>query len=233
MRVDITLLGGFSVLVAGAPVADGAWRRRSASAVVKLLSLSEGRALHREQVVDLLWPHLPAPAALPRLHQAAHYARNALGRRDGVVLRRDRVHLLPEADVRVDALEFRRRAERALTLGTADAADGVLAEYPAELLPEDLYAEWAAPHRESVGVLRDRLQRLTGRSSEPELDDLPAGAARSVRGLAGHHHGGRRSRTLLLVIDDLAAADPASLRMLHHVAANITARGIGRVVELD
>ncbi|MDH2414857.1 hypothetical protein [Nocardioides sp. CER19] len=244
MRVDITLLGGFSVLVAGAPVADGAWRRRSASAVVKLLSLSEGRALHREQVVDLLWPHLPAATALPRLHQAAHYARNALGRRDGVVLRRDRVHLLPDADVRVDALEFRLRAERALTLGTPDAADDVLADYPADLLPEDLYAEWAAPHRESVGVLRDRLQRLTGRAGylgdpgEPDdpddaADGLRDRTARSVRALAGHHHGRRHARTLLLVIDDLAAADPASLRMLHHVAANITARGIGRVVELD
>src|SRR6478609_2813241 len=142
MSVDITLLGGFSVCVGGVPVPDRAWRRRAASAVVKLLALSEGRALHREEVVDLLWPDLSPAAALPRLHQAAHYARHALGLHHGVVLRHDRVTLLPGADVRVDALEFRHRADHALGVGTADAASDVLASYGAELLPEDLYADW-------------------------------------------------------------------------------------------
>src|SRR4051812_8817791 len=98
MSVDITLLGGFSVRVEGEQVPDRAWRRRSASSVVKLLALTDGRALHREQVVDLLWPELAPAAALPRLHQAAHYARHALGVDDAVVLRRDRVTLLPGAD---------------------------------------------------------------------------------------------------------------------------------------
>ncbi|WP_344046627.1 hypothetical protein [Nocardioides panacihumi] len=225
MSVDITLLGGFSVRVADVPVADRAWRRRAASAVVKLLALSEGRALHREQVVDLLWPELSPAAALPRLHQAAHYARTAIGRPNAIVLRLDRVMLLPDADVRVDASEFRRSAEQALATGTADAAADVLASYAAELLPEDLYAEWLAPHREALGALRDRLLQLAGRTTGP--GEAP-GPARTLVGAA--HHG--RSRGLLLVIDDLAGADAASLRMLHHVAANITARGIGRVVEL-
>jgi len=220
MSVDITLLGGFSVCVRSVPVPAHAWRRRAASAVVKLLALSEGRALHREQVVDLLWPELSPVAALPRLHQAAHYARTAIGRPNAVVLRLDRVMLLPDADVRVDASDFRRSAERALGVGTADAAAEVLASYAAELLPEDLYAEWLAPHREALGALRDRLLHLAGRGAGPG----------EPRALVGAAHG--RSRGLLLVIDDLAGADAASLRMLHHVAANITARGIGRVVEL-
>ncbi|GAB7007097.1 hypothetical protein JCM18899A_45700 [Nocardioides sp. AN3] len=215
MSVDITVLGGFSVVIAGVRVPDRAWRRRAASSVVKLLALSEGRALHREQVADLLWPELPVSSALPRLHQAAHYARSALGRRDGVVMRHDRVTLLPDADVRVDAVEFQQRAEQALSTGSPQEATEVLADHPGDLLPEDLYAEWTAPHRETLAALRDRLDALAGPAS------APAGAP--DRG---------RSRGLLLVIDDLAGADAASLRMLHHVAASITARGIGRVVEL-
>ena len=231
MSVDITLLGGFSVLVAGVHVPHGAWRRRTASGLVKLLALSEGHALHREQVVDLLWPDLSPEAAMPRLHQAAHYARSALGLRHGVVLRRDRVMLLPETEVRVDAVEFRRRAERALSDGTPAAAEDVLADHEGELLPEDLYADWVTPHRETLGALRDRLLHVAGRGSTTDAAPAPRGSRDAARALAGAAHHGR-SRGLLLVIDDLAGADAASLRMLHHVAANITARGIGRVVEL-
>jgi DNA-binding SARP family transcriptional activator len=209
--VDITLLNGFSVRVAGVPVPDHAWHRRSASGVVKLLALSEGRALHREQVVDLLWPDLSPAAAMPRLHQAAHFARSALGLRDGVVLHHDLVMLLPHADVRVDAVELRRRADRALREGTSTAAEGVLADFSGQLLPEDLYVPWTAPHRETLAALRDRLRDLAGR-------DLAKRAP--------------LARGLLLVIDDLAAADAASVRLLHHVAASITARGIGRVLEI-
>lgn len=225
MSVDITLLGGFSVVVAGVRVAERAWRRRAACDLVKLLALSDGHALHREQVVDALWPHLAPEAALPKLHQAAHYARAALGRRDGVVLRRDLVTLLPEAEVRVDAVAFRRRAERALAAASAERAACLLDDHPAELLPEDLYAEWTAPHREALTVLRERLVELAGRGSTPAA----AGVGMHLAAERGHRG---RSRGLLLVIDDLAGADAASLRMLHHVAASITARGIGHVVEL-
>jgi len=210
--VDITLLNRFSVSVAGVPVPDHAWHRRSASGVVKLLALSEGRALHREQVTDLLWPDLPPTSAMPRLHQAAQNARSALGLRDGVVLHHDRVLLLPHADVRVDVVDLRRRADRALRAGTSADAESVLAEYAGELLPEDLYAEWAAVHRETLAALRGRLADLVRR-------DVPAGPRGSARGL-------------LVIVDDLAGADAASLRLLHRVAASITARGIGRVLEI-
>jgi hypothetical protein len=247
MSVDITVLGGFSVVVAGLRVHDRAWRRRAASDLVKVLALTEGRVLHREQLADALWPRLSPAAALPRLHQAAHYARSALGQRDAVVLRRDRVALLPDTDVRVDAVEFRRRAERALAAASPRAAAEVLDDHAGELLPEDLYADWAADHREAFDALRDRLRRLAGRAGAADGAVVPVARGAAVAGVAGAmgvagvpaarsgrgggaHHG--RSRGLLIVIDDLAGADAASLRLLHHVAASITAHGIGRVVEL-
>ena len=220
--VDITLLGGFTVRVAGEPVTERAWRRRSASAVVKLLALSEGRALHREQVVEALWPDLPLATAMPRLHQAAHYARSALGSPDGVVLHHDRVLLLPGADVRVDLVELHRRAEQVLRTGTATAADEVLAGFGEELLPEDLYDAWTLPHREAHAVLRDRLRSLSVSDLSPGRTSRPAPAGDGL-GRAGG---------LLLIVDDLAGADTASLRMLHRLAATITARGVGRVLEI-
>ena len=56
MNVHITLLGGFAVTLDGAVVPADAWSRRHASALVKVLALARGRRLHRDQVIDLLWP---------------------------------------------------------------------------------------------------------------------------------------------------------------------------------
>ena len=176
MHVEIAMLGTFSVVVARAPVSSDAWSRRGAASLVKLLALAEGRSLHREQVIDALWPTVPPDAAVPRLHKAAHYARRAL-EPDGahgdpiLVLRQDRVLLLPGAEVHVDAVEFRRCAEKALASGSASDAEAALAAYGGAFLPQDLYEPWAADWRDTVDVLHRDLLRLTGRWSELVLED--------------------------------------------------------------
>ena len=69
VSVEIDLLDVFAVRIDGMPVADAAWTRRDAAAVVKLLALEEGRRLHREQLIDRLWPELSIEDAGPRLHR--------------------------------------------------------------------------------------------------------------------------------------------------------------------
>ena len=73
--VRVKLLGGFAVWVDSRPVAETAWRLRKAKDLVKVLALADGQRLHREQVMDLLWPHLPAAANY--LHQVLYRARRA------------------------------------------------------------------------------------------------------------------------------------------------------------
>ena len=73
-RITISLLGRFEVAVDGVPVAASNWRRRQAAALVKVLALAPGRRLHREQLVDLVWPDDPIDEAGPKLHKAAHFA---------------------------------------------------------------------------------------------------------------------------------------------------------------
>src|SRR3954464_10782699 len=98
MSVQVKLLGGFEVVHDGVPVAAEAWVRRHAAQLVQLLALSRDRRMHREQVVDALWPGLPWDDAAPRLHKAAHYARRALDDPGAVVLRHELVTLFPDRD---------------------------------------------------------------------------------------------------------------------------------------
>ena len=46
--------------------------------MVKLLALDPAQRLHREYLLDLLWPDLSPSAAANNLHQALHAARRAL-----------------------------------------------------------------------------------------------------------------------------------------------------------
>jgi len=76
--IRVKLLGGFSVSVGDRPVWKDAWRLRKAASLVKLLALAPGHCLHREQVMDLLWPDLGRMAASNNLRQALHSARQTL-----------------------------------------------------------------------------------------------------------------------------------------------------------
>jgi DNA-binding SARP family transcriptional activator len=77
--VRIWLLGGFRVSVGTRTLGEDAWRLRKAASLVKLLALSPGHRLHREQAMDLLWSHLGRRAAANNLRGALYAARRALG----------------------------------------------------------------------------------------------------------------------------------------------------------
>jgi DNA-binding SARP family transcriptional activator len=149
MGAEFRLFGGFDVVIDGVPIADGAWTRRHAAALVKLLALAPDRRLLRDRVIDALWPDLLVDEAAPRLHKAAHFARTAMGARGAVVLAGETVSLLPDTQVFVDVDEFDSLSEKALTgSGDVSAAQRAVELYRGELLPDDLYEPWAEQPRE-------------------------------------------------------------------------------------
>src|SRR5438067_10199652 len=93
MKIRIRLLGRFEVAVNGGAVADSGWTRRHAATLVKLLALAPGRRMHREEVLDAVWPGDDIDAAVPKLHKAAHFARRATGCADRRPVRRQRRRL--------------------------------------------------------------------------------------------------------------------------------------------
>jgi DNA-binding SARP family transcriptional activator/tetratricopeptide (TPR) repeat protein len=166
MDVSVTLLGGFAVTVDGTASPSSGWTRRHAAALVKVLALAPGHRLHREQVLDLLWPDDAPADAGPKLHKAAHFARKATGHSDVIVLRGESVRLFPGADLAVDAIRFEELARRALAEEDPDLADDALDVYAGELLPEDRYEDWAVERRESLRLRHLDLLRLLERWEE-------------------------------------------------------------------
>jgi DNA-binding SARP family transcriptional activator len=160
LRVE--LLGGFRVERIGVarPVV---WQRRSARTLTKLVAAHPRHSLHREEILELLWPDVPAKSALNRFGQALHAARRAFEpelppRESSAYLRlTESVLSLETEHVVIDADHFQQLAESALGRGSGEAYESALAAYGGELLPEDRYHDWCAERRAFLAELRIRL----------------------------------------------------------------------------
>jgi predicted ATPase len=173
--IAIKLLGGFAATCGGEPVAASVWRLRKGRELVKLLALAPGHRLHREQLMDALWPDLDPAAAANNLHQVVHVARRALGA-DAIELREELLTL--RACVDVD--DFERAAEQARRAGTSGAYRAALSLYGGELLPENRYDDWTGQRREEIEQLRVELEAEIDASDGERLSGLPAQASSFV-----------------------------------------------------
>ena len=131
--------------------------------LTKLLATSADHALHREQIVELLWPNVEIDSALNSLGKALHAMRHAfepdLPPRGGSAYVRtsDSMVSLAMENVEVDADRFQHMAEKALREGDMASCEQALAVYGGELLPEDRYADWCTERRGFLAELRIRL----------------------------------------------------------------------------
>ena len=163
MRVKVTLFGRFEVDVDGWTVPEARWGGRRGPALVKLLALAPGHRLHREQVIDALWPDLSVAAASPRLHKSVHLVRAALGNHEALITASERIELWPTADVVVDAERFEELASKARTSPDQQGLSDAIDAYTGELLPDDVYESWTSADRDRLRVQYGELLRLAER----------------------------------------------------------------------
>ncbi len=191
VAVRIQLLGGFDVSAGNRRVVHNAWRLRKAKTLVKLLALEPGHRMHRDRVIEQLWPDLDPDAARNNLHQVLHAARRALATIgvDGPAilgLRDDVVVLGPDHPVVTDLEELQSavRDTRAND-GSADASAlvGLLERWHGGLLPEDAYEEWAQVH---VAAAREwHLEAVLDLVETDLARDDPAGAVAVLTPVTG------------------------------------------------
>ena len=161
--LQVRLLGGFGVDRAGTPGAVCYWQRRSAKTLTKLLAVHPRHVLHREQILDILWPGADAQSALNSFGKALHAARHAFEpelprRRSSTFLRlADSMLALDMEHVAIDADRFEQLAHDALRCQKLPTLESALAVYRGELLPEDRYEDWCAERRSLLAELHVRV----------------------------------------------------------------------------
>jgi predicted ATPase/DNA-binding SARP family transcriptional activator len=155
------------VVAGGVPVANDAWRLRRAKSLIKLLALAPHHQLHRDQVIDALWPDADGDDGANSLHQVLRAARQALATATpsaaALVRLRDEVLSLGGngATVWVDVLAFERAATAARAARTRSAYHAAIDLYTGDLSPEDQYDDGAEGHRLRLRQLHlDLLQDL-------------------------------------------------------------------------
>jgi predicted ATPase len=163
----IQLLGRFLISLDDRTVDPSAWRLKKAAGIVKLLALAPEFRLHREQLMESLWPEAAPKSAANNLRYSLFAARRILKlpaddtpylQRDG-----DALVLGPADMVWTDVVAFERTVAVAWADSAADHYEEAVGLYGGDLLPEDLYADWATDRR---GALRISYLTLLARLAE-------------------------------------------------------------------
>src|SRR6266850_5757366 len=162
--LEICLLGPFRVVVDSRVVTERQWSRRKPALLIKLLALQPHHQLHREQLIELLWPDSDPESTINNLHKAIHLARHALepalkSAADShfILTRGQQIVLIAPGKLYIDVEEFERQADAALKSDHVAACETAIGLYQGDLLNEDVYEDWAATRREQ---LRDLYHRL-------------------------------------------------------------------------
>ena len=200
------------------------WRalRPRAATTLRFLSIHAGRPVHRDLLLESLWPELSVAQARQNLQVTVSMLRRFLepdsARGCAEILIRDgdayRLVLHPHASADIvefaDALDDARKAQRAGDSGERrDALARAVHAYRGDLLPEDGAAEWVVGERERV-----RSRAAVAAATLAELDyaegDLDAAATAAHRSLEIDPYLDQSWRLLIAVYEranDVAAAE--------------------------
>jgi predicted ATPase/DNA-binding SARP family transcriptional activator len=152
----VRTLGGFAVWRAGELVPAGNWGRRKVAALFKCLLGAPDYRLHREQLMDLLFPEAGPAEGARGLRATLYLLRKVLDepgapashvwKEGGLLALLPALAGEPEAGW-LDATGFAQAAAGALAGRDAARCRAALALYGGEYLPEDRYEDWAERRR--------------------------------------------------------------------------------------
>lgn len=156
--LHVRLLGGFQVSVGPRTIEDGEWRLKKARSLVKLLALAPQHHLHREQVMNLLWPNLAPSSAFNNLRYVLYKCRrilepNLATASHYLYLRRGQLALCPVESLWTDVEAFREASAAAYRTRDPAAFERAVGLYAGDLLPEDFYEPWAESQREELRMM--------------------------------------------------------------------------------
>lgn len=175
--VRIYLFGHFGLSVDGDGLAVEHWQRKQALTLLKYLTHHAGRAVHRERLIELLWPDSDETQGRERLKVTLYFLRHQIrdaGLSDEIIETAGPAYILKRDKVWIDCNSFENlynEGERHVRAGRRDEAvrcfEEAQALYRGDYLEEDLYADWCAEERERLcEIYLDVLGRLADAYAE-------------------------------------------------------------------
>lgn len=170
--LDIRCFGHFELAIGDQKLAPASFPRRDALTLLKILVLRAGKQLHRQQLIDWLWPETDERSGLNRLHGVVHSLRGVI---EPQAAERRWIYLLNEGEnycfvarntVSVDLISFQDN----LALARREARDGpfapnatyyleqAVALYRGDLYEDDQYRGWCDVER--ITLQREFIEAL-------------------------------------------------------------------------
>jgi PAS domain S-box-containing protein len=166
----VSTFGHFALATGGNALAIEKWQRKQALALMKYLVAHVGRAVHREALIEYLWPDVEESHGWERLKVTVYFLRQQLraaGVDEDVVVTAERAYLIKREAVWVDAEIFeslvaegyahQRQQRWAEALRCYEEAQRL---YRGDYMEEDIYDDTFALQRERLREIC--LDMLTG-----------------------------------------------------------------------
>lgn len=197
LPLSLCLLGRFSLTEAGRPVTLNPGMEAQ---LLKYVALHA--RVHAEQAIEVLWPEVGRQAGRNRLRTVLNRLRVSAGN----VVERKGETLVLNGGVQVDLNEFLAEARRAQALVHNDptlatsVARGAIARYQGDVLPDDLYEDWAErPRQKARQVVLDLLDMCaTEAARRGDLDTLRRVVERTIEFAPYDDFGYMRAASALL-----------------------------------
>ncbi len=208
-RIGVRLFGSFEVVVDGVPVGLDGLRPRARS-ILRLLALHAGSPVHRETILETMWPDADPVAAGKRLHVSISAIRNQLGSIGSIVSRDAEAYQFGgvgwnvTTDLRAfdTAVTAMRNATNAADRSAADGdAQAVVSLYSGDLLLEEGPSSWVVFERsDRMRAYLDGLHHLAASASRS--CDWRAAEALCRQGLRADRYDDTFWATLLRALDE-------------------------------
>ncbi|VAW10115.1 hypothetical protein MNBD_ALPHA09-1108 [hydrothermal vent metagenome] len=160
MPLRIFSLGTFGLAIAGNGLDVENWKRKKAAVVLKCLVSQMDKPVHRERLIEWIWPNADLDSGWPRLKVTISYLRAALrkgGASANIIETVGQAYLLRGNSVWMDSDAFCALVSNGSNLLKAENTVEALALfeeaeslYRGDFFEDELYAEWCAVERERL-----------------------------------------------------------------------------------
>jgi DNA-binding SARP family transcriptional activator len=176
--LQIYLFGSFRLLVRGSVVGNAAWQKRKAKLLVQILALHPAHELHREELIEILFPETDERMANARFYRVLYAARRALepnrvsyASPDFLVTDQQQIRLAANG-FWIDTEAFEQKAREGLKTNYQNLLESAAELYKGDLLADEPFEEWIIDRRERFrtlfhSVLR-RLAEITEQNGNAE-----------------------------------------------------------------